>query len=59
MLKILKVMVSLDEYQYENEKKNYKTQTKFLTYAKIIMFLYICVNCQIKIVSSIITNILV
>ena len=36
MLKELQVMISLDEYQCENEKKRYNNQIKFLTYAKII-----------------------
>ena len=57
MLKILKVIISLDEYQCENEKKiNCNNQIRFLTYAKIINFLYIFVNCQTKTVSSMITK---
>ena len=50
MLKILKVMISLDEYQCENDKKN-------VTYAEIIyIFSFIYVNCQLKTVSSTITK---
>ena len=60
MLKILKVMISLDEYQYENEKKSYGNRIKFLTYAKIIyiflLYIYIYVNCQTKTVSSMMTK---
>ena len=61
MLKILKIMISIDEYQFENEKKSYSNQMKFLTYAKIIyifiyIYIYIYVNCQTKTVSSMITK---
>ena len=58
MLKTLKVMISLDEYQCENEKKNHSNQIKFLTYAKINFFtyIYIFVNRQTKTVPSMITK---
>ena len=58
MLKCLKVLISLDQYQCENEKKSYSNQIKVLIYAKKKQKTLICiyVNCQLKTWASMITK---
>ena len=58
MLKTLKVMISLDEYQCENEKKKLQQPDKISYICKdnFFTYIYIYVNRQTKTVPSMITK---